>query len=172
MTIRCIYGARFSMTAEVLRYSTAPVTDPDDQTVPGTWDLNQDPITGEIVTNWLPGVEDDPGTVLVDESEDHVIVPCFAQGVYNSGIRAAGSDENFGEEYFNIEYVKMWVPASVRLTKRDRVTNIKDSRGTGVFLDEEYDESRATVYNVQGVTPRFDPFNKLTDQFVLLKKAQ
>lgn len=171
MTIRCIYGARFSMSAEVLSYSTAPVTDPDEQTVPGTWTTNQDPITGELNTKWVPGREDNPDTPTVNEEEEHVIIPCFAQGVYNSGIRAAGSDENFGDEYFNIEYIKMWVPAGVTVTKRDRITNIKDSLGQPVFLDEEFD-NRATVYNVQGVTPRFDPFNRLTDQFILLKRAQ
>jgi hypothetical protein len=158
------------MTAEVLRASVAPITDPDEQTVPGTWTTNQDPITGEIINNWVPGQQDNPDTPDVDESEEHVVIPCFVQGIYNTGIRAAGADEQFGAEYFNIEFVKMWIPANVSLTKRDRVTNIKDSLGNIVWRDEEYDD-RPTVYNVQGVTPRFDPWNRPQDQFVLLKKA-
>jgi hypothetical protein len=169
--IRCIYGARFSMTADILQYVTTPPVDPDVTTPPGGWTNNQDPITGEIITDWEPGTVDNPTTTTIDESV--VTVPCMAQGVFSSGIRAAGSDESFGDLYYNTEYIKMWLPPDVRITKRDRVTNIRDSRGDLVFLDEEYkDGTRSTVYNVQGVTPRFDYTNKLMDQFVLLEKTQ
>lgn len=171
MTIRCLYGNRFSMTAEILRYDDSPVTDPDEQTVPGTWVNNQDPITGEIISAWVPGTIDNPDTMDVDEEATNNIVPCFVQGIYNSGIRAAGADERFGAEYFNIEYLKMWVPAGVRISKRDRVTNIRDGNGSLAFIDEEYND-RTTVYNVQGVTPRFDPWNKPVDQFILLEKVE
>ena len=176
--IRCIYGARFSMTAEVLRFNEGPPVDPvltPTPGPPGNWVTNQDPITGEIITEWVPGAApvDDPTTPDVNEATDSVIVPCFAQGIYNSGIRAAGDDETFGALYYNTEYIKMWLPANVTVTKRDRITNIKDSTGTLVFRDEEYmDGSRATVFNVNGVTPRFDYRNKLVDWFVLLEKAQ
>lgn len=170
MTVRCILGARFSMTAEVLRYNIDDTPPPDSPGSGGTWITNQDPITGEIITRWEPGIADDPDTPDVDESVDHVIIPCMVEGIYNSGIRAAGSDEDFGEEYFNTEFIKMWIPGNIRITKRDRVTNIKDSKGVPMFLDEEYMD-RPTVYNVQGVTPRTDPFGKMVDQFVFLKKA-
>ena len=159
------------MTAEVLRYNvsaTPVVTSPGGS---GTWTTNQDPITGEIITTWVPGELDDPSTPLVNEATDHVIIPCFVQGIYNSGIRAAGSDERFGMNYYNIEYLKMWTPAGIRLNKRDRITNIKDGNGNIAFIDEEY-EDRITIFNVQGVTPRFDPFNRPIDQFVLLEKVQ
>lgn len=171
MTVRCIYGARFSMTAEVLRYDTTYTPDTTDVST-GPWSINQDPVTGEIVTNWVPGKEDNPSTTDVDEAVEHVIVPCFTQGIYNSGIRASGADERFGAEYFNIEFVKMWVPAGVKISKRDRVTNIKDSLGNPVWVDEEYlDGTRSTVFNVQGVTPRMDAWNRPVDQFILLEKT-
>lgn len=169
--IRCIYGARFSMSADVLQYVTAPPDDPNVVTPPSDWTTNQDPITGEIITKWEPGTIDNPTTTAVDESV--VTIRCMAQGIYNSGIRAAGADEAFGALYYNTEYVKLWVPADVSITKRDRVTNIKDSTGKDVFVDEEYlYGTRATVFNVRGVTPRFDYTNKLIDQFVMLEKVQ
>lgn len=171
--MRCIFGARFSMTAEVLRYSTDPSVDPvTPDPTPGDWTNNQDPITGEIITDWVPGTQDNATTVDVIETTEHVIVPCMVQGLYNSGIRTSGADETFGEVYYNTEYLKMWIPANVTITKRDRVTNIRDANGLLVFQDEEYDPDRATVFNVQGVTPRFDYRNVLIDQFILLEKAQ
>lgn len=157
------------MSAEVLRYNTDAVPLPDSPGADDIWVANQDPITGEIITDWTPGVVDNPDTEE-DESIEHIIIPCVAQGIYNSGIRAAGSDESFGAEYFNTEFIKMWIPAHIVVTKRDRITNIKDSAGNPMFLDEEYMD-RPTVYNVQGVTPRTDPFGRLTDQFVFLKKV-
>jgi len=174
--MRCLYGARFSMTAEVLAYNANPITNPTDPVVtppPGGWTNNQDPITGEIITEWVPGTTDVPGTVVVEPTDPtSVIVPCFVQGLYNAGIRTSGADEQFGEIYYNTEYVKMWIPGNVKISKRDRITNIKDANGLLVFQDEEYDAARSTVFNVQGVTPRFDYGNRLLDWFLLLEKAQ
>lgn len=174
MTVRCIFGARFTMSAEILRPDASPNVDPEDPGSGGTWTTNQDPISGQIVNVWVPGQVDDPNTIDINESAAHIIVPCMIRGFLNSGIRTAPSDERFGQEYINMEYIRMWIPAGVILTKRDRVTNIKDPQGNIVFYDEEYeaDPTRVTVFNVQGVTPRFDPFNRLMDQFILLEKTQ
>jgi hypothetical protein len=154
----------------------------------GEWIDQQDPLTGDIVKIWVP--YDDPQT---PENEDPLFIgtiDCLARGIVDGGIRVAGTTEWFGSEYRNIDFVKLWTPAHVRINKRDRVTNIKDAGGRIRWADEEFeprdpnipvDETdpdtynltkRATVFNVNGVTPLFDASNNLREWYVMLEKAE
>lgn len=172
----CLTGARFSMEATLLHQN-----DPYDGTgidlgQYGEWVKSQDPLTGEIVRVWKP--YDDPATPSVNEDTLGIgTIPCIARGIVDGGIRVAGTTERFGDMYENIDFVKMWVPANVIISKRDRVTNIKDASGRVRWLDEEFvdprttDTPKATVFNVNGVTPLFNAFNDMTEQFVLLERA-
>lgn len=177
--MRCLTSARFTMQAELLRrmtdedYQNHPV--PDETTPGGYWNTGQDPITGELLNDWVPASDsntDDPTTPVYDPQTR--TISCLARGVVDGGIRVAGTTERFGDMYENIEYVKMWVPARTLITKRDRVTNIRAQRGGRViWLDEEYEGgTRPTIFNVQGVAPLFDAFNKHTENFVLLEKVE
>lgn len=134
----------------------------------GTWVESQDPLTGQVVRIWVPS--DDPNTPVVDVYN----IPCLVRGIVDGGIRVAGTTERFGDTYMNIDYAKMWVPANVRITKNDRITNIADKHGHIRWIDEEsaVDPNRATVFNVNGVTPLFNAFNELTEWFVLLERAE
>lgn len=176
MAIHCLTAARFTMKATILhRSDAAPTPNPDEY---GEWVDSQDPLTGEIVKVWVPTPVDDTGT-----PEDETITvnefKCLARGIVDGGIRVAGTTERFGDTYENIDFVKMWVPASTRITKRDRITNIKDSSGRIRWRDEEFEAGdpdnptlKATVFNVNGVTPLFDAFNRCVEQFVLLERAE
>lgn len=170
---QCLTGTRFTMEADVLKWTGII----DDGVVPdnpeGTWITYQDPVTGEVMNNWTPGISDDD-TTLEDETLLVRAIPCLARGIVDGGIRVAGTTERFGDTYENIDYVKLWVPARILLTKRDRITNIREAlTGKIVWLDEEYAAgSRPTVFNVNGVTPLFDAFNKHVESFVLLEKAE
>lgn len=170
--VKCLTGARFTMDAEVLRWSEI-TTGGDDDVTQGDWGTYQDPITGEILNDWVPGVPDNPATTTVVETRTLRTISCVARGIVDGGIRVAGTTERFGDTYENIDFVKMWVPASVRLSKRDRITNIRAKKGGRViWVDEEYDDgSRPTVFNVNGVTPLFDAFNNHVENFVLLEKV-
>lgn len=171
--MRCLTGNRFSMNAEVLTWTG--ITQSDSTTVDqsGTWVTYQDPITGEILNRWIPtstGETDNPDTPG-DESLTTVTIPCLARGIVDGGIRVAGTTERFGDMYENIDFVKLWTPAHVRVTKRDRITNIRWKKGGEViWLDEEGD-SAPTIFNVNGVTPLFDAFNRHVENFVLLERA-
>ena len=148
----------------------------------GSWVRSQDPLTHEIVRVWepasdiFPGADGDVGTS--DDISVTRSIQCIARGIVDGGIRVAGTTERFGDSYENIDYVKMWVPAGVRISKRDRVTNIRDPRGRIMWRDEEFanplnpdDIAKATVFNVNGVTPLFNAFNGHTESFVLLQRA-
>jgi len=161
---------------------TGSIIDEIDLDKYGTWVEDQDPLTGQIVRVWKehkvtgPGLDGFYGT-----PDDEVVTRttnCIARGIVDGGIRVAGTTERFGSEYENVDYVKMWVPPGIRISKADRVTNIRDPRGRIVWADEEYtnpfdpnDIPKATVFNVNGVTPLFNAFNQVTEQYVMLQRA-
>lgn len=177
----CLTGARFNMSATLLHQNDDynPYPDPINPDLYGEWVESQDPLTGEIVRVWVPFEEpvDDPETPEDEGAVKIGTIPVVARGIVDGGIRVAGTTERFGDTYENIDYVKLWVPAHVRISKRDRVTNIKDASGHIRWVDEEFsdpaiDETpKATVFNVNGVTPLFNAFNVMTEQFVLLERA-
>lgn len=149
----------------------------------GEWVQNQDPLTHEIVRVWVPtkkpdyGYDGIPGTAD-DGVEINTTVPCLARGIVDGGIRVAGTTERFGDSYENIDYIKMWIPSHIRISKRDRITNVADPRGRILWRDEEFanpldpdDIAQATVFNVNGVTPLLDAFNRHVESFVLLQRA-
>lgn len=171
--VRCLTGIKFTMNAEVLKPVGITEGDPVLDSTAGMWQTTQDPITLEVRYEWVPNTAtpDNPDTVpneFVPETID-----CLARGVMSSGVALTGTGERFGEFYQSLEYVRLWVPASVIITKRDRVTNIREKRGGKVvWVDEEFGGgTRATVFNVTGSTPLFDPFNKHTQNLVYLERA-
>ena len=136
----------------------------------GPWENNQDPYTGEVSYKWDKKV-DNVNTTNVNEAS--LVFPCLARGVQSNGIRAVGNTEHFGEFYENMEYVQIWFPTFVPMTKGDRVTDIRDSRGNIIWQDEEYRTTpRATVFNVDGVQPIPDAFNRHFENFALISKVQ
>jgi len=148
----------------------------------GSWVRSQDPLTHEIVRVWEPASNVFPGADGLPGTDDDIsitrTIPCIARGIVDGGIRVAGTTERFGDMYENIDYVKMWVPPSVRISKRDRVTNIRDPRGHIMWRDEEFadpldpnDIAQATVFDVNGVTPLFDALNRHVESFVLLQRS-
>ena len=168
----CLTSARFSMSADVLIQSDK-TDDPINPDAYGSWENSQDPLTLEIVRIW---VYDETAPKSSGDTPTVRSVPCLARGIVDGGIRVAGTTERVSDIYENIDYVKLWIPPNVTLTKRDRVTNIRDASGHIRWLDEEFSKDgappKATVFNVNGVTPLFDAFNNVVEQFVLLEKAE
>jgi len=167
----CLTSARYTMLADVLRQgagSDVPVNLSDQ----GTWVSSQDPITLEIVRKWVPVTDDsNPGKPLVWS------IPCQVNGIIDGGIRVAGTTERFEKEYQNIDYVRMLFGPGEVLTKRDRITNIRNRRtGQIIWKDEEvgFDgtgDYRATVFNVNGVTPIANYKGRHIENFANLERA-
>ena len=180
MPIQCLTAGRMTMSATVLHQNQDYKPEGDinlDEF--GTWERSQDPLTHEIIRVWKPFVSGIPANPSgsTDRVTIYDTIPCIARGIVDGGIRVAGTTERFGEAYENIDYVKLWVPANVILSKRDRVTNIRDPRGNIVWLDEEFTDPaidpnpRATVFDVNGVTPLFNAFNRHTESYVMLQRS-
>lgn len=168
--MQCLLSTRFGMTAEILRNGAlgAVEVDKDDE---GQWVEREDPVSFEIIREWVPVVDDeDTGTFK------RFVVPCEVRGIVDGGIRVAGTTERFGKTYDNVDFAKMRFGPDVVITKRDRITNIRNKRtGQILWKEEELDkvgaDFRATVFNVQGVTPEFDPFQRLVTQFAMLARV-
>lgn len=156
------------MKADVLRQNRTtpdPVIESN-----GNWTYNQDTETGEIIRLWQPtDLTDDPQT---PQNEGLQTFRCLARGIIDGGIRVSGTTERFSEMYENVDYVKITFPASVILSKRDRVTNIRDGKNNIIWKEEEQIGSPPTVFNVMGVTPVIDPFGRHIENQALLERAE
>jgi hypothetical protein len=144
---------------------TSPETSDDPN---GHWVERQDNDTGEIVRVWV--VEDsDPDTPGTQER----IIPCIVRGVIDGGIRVAGTTERYTPAgiYESIDFAKMQFPSGIVLTKRDRITNVKNRAGEIVWKEEEFNNS-ATIFDVLGVTPILDPFGTHVENQALLQRAE
>lgn len=155
----CLSSTRFSMTATLINPSSVfeDIANPAE-----AFEGSQDPLSGEIVRKW--------DKKKVSKTKQF---PCLARGIVAQGIRGQGNTEDFGAIYASIEYVRIWLPPYVNLKKDDKITDIRDSTGQIVFMDEEYlKEPRATIFNVEGVTPMMDPLNRMYEKWALLERAQ
>lgn len=154
----CLTGPKFSMRADLLRQGEIQ---PE-----GTWEVVQDPESGGFNRVWVPSEDLDPNAV-----GRQTTFKCTATGVLSSGLQGAGSTEKWDDIYDNVDWAKMTVPKSVPISKRDRVTNIRDRKNNVIFKDEETPGQPATVFEVMGVTP-ITFRGSLIEQSVLLKRAE
>lgn len=93
-------------------------------------------------------------------------IKCLARGILGQGIRVVGSSEMFsGTDYEDVEVVKMRT-TDENLHKGMQVENIRDS-GSGKTLWKNADGP--IRFNVEGITPVFDPFNSIIEYDVLLR---
>ena len=167
--VMCLTGARFVQKADILR--SGSLVDPTPGTDDGDWVLEHDPDSNEIIRVWKPA--DNPATPTVDESGGtQETFPCEARGIIDGGIRVAGTTERFSDTYSGVDYVRISFPPDVQITRRDRVTNIRDKKGRVLWFEEERPDRAPTVFNVVGVTPVIAPFVGHTENVALLERAE
>lgn len=176
--VKCLSSASFTMRADILRQTSGMST----PSAEGEWQDYQDPVTLEIIRRWVP-IGDDP-TTPGNEGETAEPLKCFARGIIDGGIRVAGTTERWGETYVDIDYVRIEFPKNKILTKRDRITNIRDPKGHIIWLEEEVPPEdsdsnpdtpktfRATVFDVLGVTPKLGPFNQHMSNVAMLQRSE
>jgi len=171
----CITAAKYNMFATVLRPSSVDengdVTPDGAIDEPNEWILTQDPDTGEIIRSYSP-VVDNPSTPDVNEAETLGTISLMARGIISDGIQAAGTTERYGEVYENLDYVRIWFPATVALSKRDQIKDIRDRDGNTIWAEEETPGSPPTVFNVLGVTPMPNPFGRVVEKTALLERSE
>jgi hypothetical protein len=158
----CLLSSRFNMRATVLRQvGTNPQENPG-----GHWETQQDPETGDIIRVWVADEDaDEPGN-------QGLVINCIIRGVTNGGIRVAGTTQRYSEVYENIDWATLAFPKKYILSKRDRITNVTNSKGELIWKEEEIEGAPATVFIVMGVTPVVDPFGNHIENTALIQRAQ
>lgn len=164
----CLTSARFNMKADILKSGT--VIDDDLSTPDGEWVLRHDPDSNEIIRVWV-SAGDDPDTPDV---ENNVLksFKCIARGIVDGGINAAGTTERLSEVYEAADFVRIWFPPNTPITRRDRITNIRDKKGNIIWREEERTDNAPTIFSVVGVTPLIDPFGKHMESMALLERVE
>jgi hypothetical protein len=81
----------------------------------------------------------------------------------DGGVRGAGTTERFGEEYVNLDYLR--IKTSVELSKRWRVTNIRNAK-TGRVVYQEQIGGDPTVYQVDGSAPIVNTLTGNVDEWL------
>ena len=173
----CVTSSKYDQVATLLRQGYAPPSETQEEgSVEGHYVYKQHPITGEVIREWvtIPLVPDNLDTPDINEAENVFTFKCQARGIITGGLNSQGTTERWTSKgtYENVDYIEMQVPKDVRITKRDRVTNITNSHGEVVWLEEEFGRNTPTIFDVRGVTPSLDPFGFLVEWFVLLERSE
>lgn len=115
----------------------------------------QDPDTGAIVREWTY----------------YKTIPCHAKGVISNSATTRSSDKQiFSNKYVNDQMIQ--VRTSERLTAREKVTNIRDSRGNPIWQEINYPNETPTVFEVVGTTPMTDPFGSVIGYNSAMKRSE
>jgi hypothetical protein len=115
----------------------------------------QDPDTGAIVKEWIY----------------YKTIDCSAKGVIsNSSSTRTNSIQSFGTKYSNEEILQ--IRTSQRLTFREKITNIRDSKGNPIWVELNYPTDTPTVFEIIGSTPLTDGFGNIIAYNSVVKRSE
>lgn len=114
----------------------------------------------------------DPDTgALVKEWQYYKTVDCSAKGVIsNSSSTRTNSIQSFGTKYNNEEILQ--VRTAGRLTFREKITNIRDSKDNPIWVELNYPTETPTVFEVIGSTPVTDGFGTVIAYNSVIKRSE
>lgn len=98
-------------------------------------------------------------------------LPCHAKGVIsNSSSTRTNSIQAFGTKYENQEILQ--VRTVDKLTFREKITNVRDSKGKVIWVELNYPTETPTVFEVIGSTPVTDAFGEIIAYNSVLKRSE
>ena len=107
---------------------------------------------------------------IVKEWQYYKTVDCSAKGVIsNSSSTRTNSIQSFGTRYTNEEILQ--VRTVDRLTFREKITNIRDSKNNPIWVELNYPSDTPTVCEVVGSTPVTDGFGNVISYNSVLKRS-
>lgn len=98
-------------------------------------------------------------------------IDCEVRGVVSQGIRTVGSTEGFRRAesgYFETDWIK--IRGAVLVSKRARVTNVKDRYGNVLWFDPDLDAPMR--FEVLGSQPMPDPLGRVYLYETLCERVQ
>lgn len=99
----------------------------------------QDESTGEIKREWV---------------FDKKII-CHIDIISSEGASTPDNNKIFGEKYQQEE--KMRMKTKEGLSKRTRITNIRNREGQVIFIERDQIDTPPTIYEIESHHPRLDP---------------
>lgn len=103
----------------------------------------QDPATGAVIRKWVYSKK----------------ITCHIDIISSPGARTPDNEKIFGDKYQEIEQVRM--KTKDKLSKRFRITNIKNRSGELLFIEQDKVDSPPTIFEVKSYHPRLDPFGNI-----------
>ncbi len=162
----CLNSARFIMKADVVKRGYVTGTASPD----GEWVTNQDPITYEVIRQWV--VPDQSATNQVITTIDCVVTSYAGTAGRNLNNTIVMQDEKFRiDEYLSISWPARW-----KLSTNDRITNIRNSKG--LLLWDEGDHGAAgiiptpTIFQLTGITPIVNESGNIKEYYSVIKRAE
>jgi hypothetical protein len=108
---------------------------------------------------------------IVKEWQYYKTIDCSAKGVIsNSSSTRTNSVQSFGTKYTNEEILQ--VRTVDRLTFREKITNIRDSKNNPIWVELNYPSDTPTVFEVVGSTPVTDGFGNVISYNSVLKRSE
>lgn len=86
-------------------------------------------------------------------------VPCHVDIINSQGASTPDNDKIFGKEYVQEEKIRL--KTSEHLSKRMRVTNIKNRSDQSLFIEFDQVDTPPTIFEIDSHHPRLDPLGNV-----------
>lgn len=103
----------------------------------------QDPTTGAVTRRWVYSKR----------------ITCHIDIISSTGASTPDNDKSFGKKYNEVEQVRM--KSKDQLSKRFRITNIKNRAGEILFIEQDKIDSPPTIFEIKSYHPRLDPLGNI-----------
>lgn len=100
---------------------------------------SQDPNTGAIIREW----------VFLKR------IPCHVDIINSQGSSTPDNFKSFGAEYKQEEKIRL--KTRDRLSKRMRISNIRNRTGEQIFIEFDQVDTPSTIFEIDSHHPRLDP---------------
>lgn len=96
---------------------------------------------------------------------------CHAKGVISNSATTRSSDKQLISNKYAIDQI-IQVRTDIKLSLREKVSNIRTSDGTVIWQELDYPNETPTVFEVMGTTPITDPFGSIIGYNSSLKRSE
>lgn len=166
--MKCLQSIKYTMVATVLN-NFRPGS--NGSQAGGHWQVAQDPDTNEITRVWVDdaSIPPRPGQSW-DAAVNKFDIECLVSGFTNAGFLSTPNSQSFDNgRYIPSEIVSISFPKNYILNRSQYITSIRKTDETVLWMEEE--TGLPTVFEIQGVTPVFDPFGRHTENTAILRRS-
>jgi hypothetical protein len=113
----------------------------------------------------------DPDTGAIKKQWNYIeTIPCYAKGIISNSATARGGDKAVVGATYKYEQM-IEVRTIMRLSLREKITNILNRNGDVIWAELNYPNSTPTVFEVIGSTPITDPFGNILGYNTTVKRS-